>query len=415
MLLLCKTIYLSLLQIIPVPNIYYILISICILVVLSYIFNVVSEKLRVPSVIMLISAGVGIQFLGNEFDVNIPNTPFLLELLGVVGLIFIVLEGALDLKLSRKKIPLIGKSFLSALFILIVTSAVIGAIFYYSLAMPLRTAIVYAVPLGIISSAIAIPSVSKLSPEKREFIIYETSFSDILGIMLFNYVIGSEIGSFSSFLELGVSFFLIVVVSLLSTFLLLLLLNYSRSHAKFYLIFASLILVYSVSKIFHLPSLLLILVFGVMLNNANLFIKGKLADYLHPEKLKLVTRELKIITAETAFIVRTFFFLIFGYTINLSLLKDKNVFVLGFVVMLTILVTRYVFLRFISRINVFPELFIAPRGLITIVLFYSIPQQWKSDLFNEGILLFVIILSTVTMMMALLFTKTKLNYDTEIL
>lgn len=364
---------------------------------------------------MLIAAGIGIQFLGNEFDVKIPNTSFLLELLGVIGLIFIVLEGALDLKLSRKKIPLIGKSFLSALLILLVTSAIIGAIFYYGLSMPLRTAIVYAVPLGIISSAIAIPSVSKLSSEKREFVIYETSFSDILGIMLFNYVIGSEIGSFGSILELFVSLFLIVLVSLASTFLLLLLLNYSRSHAKFYLIFASLILVYSVSKIFHLPSLLLILVFGVMLNNAGLFIKGKLASYLHPERLKLVTQELKLITAETAFIVRTFFFLIFGYTINLYLLQDMNVFILGSLVMVTIIVTRYIFLRFISRINVFPELFIAPRGLISIVLFYSIPVQWQSNLFNEGILLFVIIFSTIIMMMALLFTKTKLNYDTEIL
>jgi Kef-type K+ transport system membrane component KefB len=386
-----------------VPNIYYILISICVLVVLSYLFNIISEKLKIPSVIMLIAAGIGIQFLGNEFDVKIPNTSFLLELLGVIGLIFIVLEGALDLKLSRKKIPLIGKSFLSALLILLVTSAIIGVIFYYGLSMPLRTAIVYAVPLGIISSAIAIPSVSKLS------------FSDILGIMLFNYVIGSEIGSFGSILELFVSLFLIVLVSLASTFLLLLLLNYSRSHAKFYLIFASLILVYSVSKIFHLPSLLLILVFGVMLNNAGLFIKGKLASYLHPERLKLVTQELKLITAETAFIVRTFFFLIFGYTINLYLLQDMNVFILGSLVIVTIIVTRYIFLRFISRINVFPELFIAPRGLISIVLFYSIPVQWQSNLFNEGILLFVIIFSTIIMMMALLFTKTKLNYDTEIL
>lgn len=395
-------------------NTYYILISICILVVLSYIFNMVSEKIKIPSVILLIATGIGIQFLGKEWNIILPNTNFLLEILGIIGLIFIVLEGSLDLKINQTKIPVIGKSLLSAMMILLVTSGVICCILYYSLSMPFRHALVYAVPLGIISSAIAIPSVNKLSPGKREFVIYESTFSDILGIMLFNYVIGIELTGSDSVLQFFISLGMVIAVSLVSTIVLLFLLNYSKSHAKFYLVFAILILVYSISKITHLPSLLLVLIFGVMLNNAELFIKGKLAKYLHPEKLKLVTTDLKLITAETAFIVRTFFFLIFGYTINLYLLNDMNVFVIGSLIVLTILGTRYIFLRFISHTNLFPGMFIAPRGLITIVLFYSIPAYWQSDLFNEGILLYVIIVSALIMMVALMFTKNgikSLDYE----
>jgi hypothetical protein len=158
---------------------------------------------------------------------------------------------------------------------------------------------------------------------------------------------------------------------------------------------------------FHLPSLLLILIFGLMLNNAKLFIRGKIANILHLEHLGQVTNELKLITSETAFIVRTFFFLIFGYSINLIFLRDWEVLVVGSLIILTILLTRYVFLRFISKSNVFPELFIAPRGLITIVLFYNIPLHLQSVFFNEGILFYVIIASSLIMMFGLMATKNK--------
>lgn len=157
---------------------------------------------------------------------------------------------------------------------------------------------------------------------------------------------------------------------------------------------------------FHLSPLLFILIFGLMLNNADLFIKGKLANYLHLEKLQSTTEELKLFTAETAFIVRTFFFVLFGYSINLFLFNDSNVILIGSLITATILLTRFIFLRFISKSNVFPEIFIAPRGLITVVLFYSIPLQFQTEKFNEGILFFVIIASSIMMMIGIMATKT---------
>jgi hypothetical protein len=39
-----------------------------------------------------------------------------------------------------------------------------------------------------------------------------------------------------------------------------------------------------------------------------------------------------------------------------------------------------------------------PRGLITILLFYSIPQAYKLSKFNEGILFFVILITSIIMM-----------------
>ncbi|MEW6468660.1 MAG: cation:proton antiporter [Bacteroidota bacterium] len=388
-------------------NPYNILITLSVLIVLSYIFNIIASRLKIPSVILLLATGIGLNYAGKELGFVFPDTKILLELLGITGLIFIVLEGSLDLKLNRQKMPLVGKSLVSALLILLATAGIICFILMEFLALPLRNAVVYAVPLGVISSAIAIPSVAKLHPEKREFIIYESTFSDIIGIMVFNYVVLDNVKSADSVIGFFVDLAIIIGVSLISTAFLLLVLNYTRSHVKFYLIFAIIILVYSVSKVFHLPSLLLVLIFGLMLNNASLYIKGRLARFLHLERLEPVTRELKLITAETAFIIRTFFFLLFGFSINLMLLNDEDVLLIGSLIIVTILFTRYLFLRFISHSNLFPGLFVAPRGLITIVLFYSIPLHLQSPLFNEGILLFVIIVSSILMMLGLISTKTE--------
>jgi len=52
-----------------------------------------------------------------------------------------------------------------------------------------------------------------------------------------------------------------------------------------------------------------------------------------------------------------------------------------------------------------PELFLAPRGLITILLFYAIPAELKLEEFNPGILLFIIIASSLAMAIALIKDK----------
>lgn len=394
-------------------NSYNILIALCALVVVSYLFNIISAKIRIPSVVLLLSTGIGLNSLSKELGYQFIAPNLLLELLGIVGLILIVLEGSLDLKLSRSKIPLITKSFFSALLILIATTALVAYILIEFLELPFKTGLIYAVPLGVISSAIAIPSVQKLADEKREFIIYESTFSDIIGIILFNYVILDNLLSASSIGQFFINLSLIFLISTVSSLLLLLLLNYTSAHVKFYLIFAVLILVYSIAKLFHLPSLLLILIFGLMLNNAHLFIKGRLSRYINFEKMNSTTLDLKLITVETAFIVRTFFFILFGYTMNLTLLQDFNVTLIGSLIIVSILFIRFIFLRFISKTNLLPEIFIAPRGLISIVLFYSIPSPLQSDKFNEGVLFFVIIVSALMMMLGLMLTKTRFEKEMD--
>lgn len=386
---------------------YHILIALCIITIVSYLFNIISERLKVPSVILLIGCGVLLQSVSEYYGqrIFIPRT--ILELLGVIGLIMIVLEGALDLKITKEKKTLITKSFVAAGAVLLITTIAIADILHIFLDIRFIKALPYAVAMGVISSSIAIPSVDKFDIDKKEFIIYESTFSDILGIMLFNYVISDSLLSLITVGTFVWNLVLITIISILSTLLLMLLFRYLKGHIKVFLILAIIILVYSLSKQLHLPSLFFILVFGLVLNNVEPFLKGKIQKFLHPEKLLSVNNELKIMTAELAFLIRTFFFLLFGYSLDLSLIFNSTVLLTGSLIILVIMAIRYVFLRYISQTNVFPELFIAPRGLITIILFYSIPPQLVSNKFNEGVLSFVIIVSGIIMMIGILFYKKK--------
>lgn len=393
---------------------YYILITFSVLVILSYLFNIISDRLKVPSVILLIISGISFKFFADFIQFDFPVSRTILEILGVMGLILIVLEGSLDLKINKNKREIIKKSLLAASLMLFSTTVAIALILGFTLEMPFQQSLPYAVAMGVISSAIAIPSVNKLNPNKRDFIIYESSFSDIIGIMLFNYVISDELLSLITIGSFFGNLILISLISIVCTLLVLLLFKYLKGHIKVFLILAILILVYSLSKQLHLPSLFFILVFGLVLNNAEPYLQGWFKKYLNPEKLKEINLELKAMTAELAFLIRTFFFLLFGFSIDVSLIFLEPVMLTGSLVILMILIIRFIFLRFISKTNVFPELFIAPRGLITIILFYSIPSHLTSDKFNEGVLSFVILGSGLIMMLGLIFSKKKINAENEL-
>jgi hypothetical protein len=150
---------------------------------------------------------------------------------------------------------------------------------------------------------------------------------------------------------------------------------------------------------------MIILIFGLVLNNTDLFLRGKLSKIFKLSKLQLELRQLKNLTAESAFLVRTFFFVLFGFTINLNSLLNPQILIIGGIIVAILLGVRFLYLKFFAKISLMPELLIAPRVLITILLFYSIPENFIISEFSEGILLVVIILTSILMMIGLLLTK----------
>ena len=65
-------------------------------------------------------------------------------------------------------------------------------------------------------------------------------------------------------------------------------------------------------------------------------------------------------------------------------------------------VVRYGMFKAIVRKDIFPQIFIAPRGLISILLFFAIPQDFKLPDFESGVLLVIIIVSSLVMAWSLM-------------
>ena len=400
-------------------NAYGLVIGGSLVIILSYFANLLAKRTNIPSVLVLIGMGIGIRQGLNAMGLtSIPHESLVLELLGTIGLIFIVLEAALDLNLSRAKLPLILKSASVALIALIASSAAIAAFLGYSMDMPLFQGWVYAIPLSIMSSAIIIPSVSGLTPESKEFMVYESTFSDIFGIMAFYLLLGnSEVESTKSVLiNIGSNLLVTLLLAIIVSYLLVYVLQKITSQVKLFLSIAVLLLIYAIQKLLHLSPLVLILIFGLMLNNYRLFFpklnfRNKNSDkptwpanLLDDQRMHDLHRDYHLLTLESAFVIRTFFFVLFGMTVSLAALTDLHVITEGLVICCVLFAVRFSCLMLLQRKAIFPLLYIAPRGLITILLFFQIQStypQFLQPAFDQGILLVIILVTSIIMTIAL--------------
>lgn len=392
------------------------------IIILSYFCNLIAKRTNIPSVLLLILLGILIKQGMGYLDIpwlQPDDEGLILELLGTVGLIFIVLEAALDLKLSRDKWPIIWKSLLTSLIALGLSASAIAWIIHTFVLAPVVdpelvnesarwvSCFTYAIPLSIMSSAIIIPSVANLSEEPREFMIYESTFSDILGIMCFYLLLGNATtqdgGEVARSVLTNVS--LTVVLSLAVSYALSWLIQRISGNLKLFLTIACLLLIYTFGKLVHLSPLILILVFGLMLNNPKLFWRGKALKWVDVDRIQKVTHDFHVLTLETAFVVRTFFFVIFGITIVLSSMMNITIVFFSLMMVVALYVVRLGVLFLLNRKETFPLLYIAPRGLITILLYFQIqgnyPDQFLPE-FNQAILLFVIIATSLVMTAALI-------------
>ena len=398
------------------------------LIIFSYLFDSYARKTKFPAVILLMLTGIIIRVISSLYGFNdfifLDN---LVPVIGTIGLILIVLEGALELEISIEKLPIIIKGFFAASIILIVNIFALSFVFNKVLGMNYMNSVIYSIPLSIISSAVAIPSASSLLNHQKEFVIYESTFSDILGIMIFNYAIkqyknANSLISSESIISLIIQVIGVIIISLIITYLLFRLIQKIEQKVKFFLILAILILVYAFGKLFHLPALVTIFIFGIFLSNVRVLLPKFLRKNLDLDQNKKELSEFHILTAESTFIVRTFFFLFFGFSINLESFLSFYPFIYGFLIFLIMFIIRYLYLGLTTfKLNTSPLVFMGPRGLISILLFLQIKDldfiNVSESIIDEKVLLIVILSSMLAMLFGTIKRdnkKTDLNIDEDI-
>lgn len=382
-----------------------IILTLCILVLLAYIFDLTSVKTRIPSVILLLILGYVVRQICNLLGVNLLNLQSVLPVLGSMGLVLIVLEGSLELELDRKKLPLIGKSVYAAIIPVLLISFILAFILHYFSGYNFKDCLSNAIPLSVISSSVAIPCARHFSVADREFVIYESSISDIIGVILFNFITLHATFGLFTFGSFFVQLFVIIVVSFVAVGALSVLLSRLDHQIKFVPIIFLVLLIYEVSKLLQLPSLVFILVLGLFLNNLNYITHINFIQQLKPRLLRREIRRFKAITIEATFLVRSLFFLVFGYLIHTSELFNQASLIWSGSIIAGIFLIRIIVLK-VGKINLVPLAFIAPRGLITILLFLSVKPEIQVPLINRSVLIQVIILSSLVVIAGSLLTKT---------
>jgi hypothetical protein len=232
---------------------------------------------------------------------------------------------------------------------------------------------------------------------QREFVVYESSVSDIVGVLVFYAWLHAD-GSFGNFTaEVVVGGLVSLVVAAIAAAGLYALINRVEGHVRFLPLLAGLVLLYSVGKASHLSPLVLVLVCGLLLNNPQLLERTRHLKRLHTEGYDATLREFKGLVAELTFATKSFFFLLLGYWTDLERMADPEAWILAGWVVLAIYSTRWLLLKALRQDAADRLVWIAPRGLITVLLFLAATETGALGPFPFGtVMLVVLVTATLT-------------------
>ena len=334
----------------------------------AYLLDILGRRFRLPSVVLLILTGLAMRQALDRTGMRLEYMDEIVPILGTIGLILIVLEGALDLEVSAERRRVIGLAALSSLLGILLCTAAFTLLFAQVLGLAFPVALVAAVPFAVISSAVAIPSAAGLAAAPREFVIYESSFSDILGVLVFYAALASR-GSLSTFaVDLFGGGALSIAVALVASVALYVLLNKVDGHVRFLPLLSGLVCLYAIGKELHLSPLIFVLVAGLVIGNPHLLDAVPRLKRLHSVDYDATVREFKGLVAELTFAAKAFFFLLLGYWTDVEhLLRNPLAWAIAAAIVGFIFVSRRLLLRLLRIDDAASLTWIAPRGLLTVL------------------------------------------------
>lgn len=353
------------------------------------------RRTGVPSVIVMITLGLLAEPLLGPFGVVGTELKSMVPVAGAIGLVLIVLEGALDIELRRERIRLAATAFAVAVAGFVLCTAAFALIAVHTLHMGYFQAVVLATPFAVISSAIAIPGSHFLEQRAREFVVYESSVSDIFGVLVFIALLNSD-GTLRGFLtDLAGGGLLSLVLAFACSVTLLLVTTRADAHVRYVPLLAGLFALYAAGQLLHLSPLIMVLLFGLMLNNKPALDRVPLLRRVSESISATTVGEFRVLVQELTFSVRGFFFFLLGYSTNLSDFTVPRSWAAAAVVLGVVYAVRCLLLRLIDPRLAATLTWIAPRGLVTVLLYLEAKQNVPLPPYLDGTVRLVIILSAM--------------------
>ncbi|HTQ00292.1 MAG TPA: sodium:proton antiporter [Casimicrobiaceae bacterium] len=363
------------------------------LLLLAYALEHLGRRFRLPSVVLMIVVGLVARQVLDALGLHYHWVDPIVPVIGTLGLILIVLEGALDLTVTRERGGLIVTAAAASLAGFLATLGAFTAIFRFLLYFDLDVAILAAIPFAVISSAVAIPAAAGLADKPREFIVYESSLSDILGVLVFYAWVSGEgsFGEFTSDLLGGGAFSLIAALA--AGLALFYFINQIVGHVRFLPLLAGLVFLYAIGKALHMSPLIVVLVCGLIINNPHLVTWHEKLRGIKNDTYEQTLHEFKGLVAELTFAMKSFFFLLLGYWTDVRTMLSVKAWLVAIAGIAFILASRWVILVVLRQRGLRQLIWIAPRGLITVLLFLSARDSGKLDNFPFGAVMLVVLVT----------------------
>ncbi|HPF93513.1 MAG TPA: cation:proton antiporter [Tenuifilaceae bacterium] len=356
-----------------------IIVFVGLIVFVSHLFTGIFERKRIPDVLLLMVIGL---LLGPIFGVISPDD------FGIAGpmfttitLVIILFEGGLALRFDTLKNAIRGTTALTAVNFF-VTTAIVGLIGWLLFGLHPVAAFMLGSILGGTSSAVVIPMVQQLrmNQDSKTILVLESAVSDVLCIIFAlalletfsveEVKIGLILGKIIS------SFTLAALMGWLGALVWSILLNRVRTiRNTIFTTPAFVFIIFGIAEMFGYSGAISALAFGITLANIEVFNVSLLRKYIASKPITLNETE-KVFFAEIVFLLKTFFFIFIGLSIQL---QNLWALILGLLVTIIIFMVRVPVVKLsLRKPFAIPDLtmisVMVPKGLAAAVL-ASLPLQ----------------------------------------
>jgi len=375
------------------------------LIFLAHFFTALFSRTRIPDVLLLILIGL---LIGPFLHFTTPAS------FGRVGpvfttitLVLLLFEGGLDLGLDTLRQSLRGTlvlTLLSFALTVLVASLATWRLGHLELLQSLTLGTI----VGGTSPAVVIPLAAqlKMGPQASATLFLESAFGDVLSIIItLALVDAQQIGSLRVGSLMGglmASLLFAIVIGAASAIAWSMLLRRVRAfeHTAFTSA-AFLFLIYGLVEYLGFSGAISALVFGATLGNIR-FLREAIFQSSAPLESTGLNFEEKAFLSEIVFLLKTFFFVYIGLSVELT---EKHVMLSGFAIAVLIYFARPVAVHFgasraIPRADASRMAALAPKGLAAAVLAQigierNLPNATTVQSLVYSIILFTIILATV--------------------
>ena len=291
------------------------------LVFLAHLFAGLFSRTKIPDVLLLMIIGL---LLGPVLGIVTPSDfGSLGPIFATITLVILLFQSGIDLRLSMLQKALRGAVTVTTINF-VVTMAAVGITLQVVAGIGWTNALLLGAILGGTSSAVIIPMLAhlKIQKESSTILYLESALSDVLCIVVaLAFVQSQQFGGLDVGLIAGKivsSFLLAGIIGVLGAFGWSIILDRVRTlQNSIFTTPAFVFIIYGVAELLGFSGAIAALAFGVTIGNIEFIKLPSLAKYINVRPIALNDTE-KTFFSEAVFLLKTFFFVYIGISIQLT-------------------------------------------------------------------------------------------------